>query len=150
MTRRAATPATPTGSPQASAPHSQSASPSPASASSPSHSASGSTAHAHSPATAPTPAPVMGPGVGGGPEEDRLSRVGAHPDGWYWIAPDGHQQFGPFDSMEAVLADMEPGDASPDAGQTLQETERVLGLGDWIDPETGSLAEDLRTRIEDH
>ena len=144
MTRKAATPATPTGSPQASAPHSQSAS------SSPSHSVSGSTAHAHSPETAPTPAPVLGADVGGGPEEDRLSRVVSHPDGWYWIAPDGHQQFGPFDSMEAVLADMEPGDASPDAGQTLQETERVLGLGDWIDPETGSLAEDLRTRIEDH
>lgn len=148
MTRKVATPATPTGAPQASAPHSRSASPSPAS--SPSHSVSGSTAHALSPATAQTPAPVPGPGVGGGPEEDRLSRVVAHPDGWYWIAPDGHQQFGPFDSMEAVLADMEPGDASPDAGQTLQETERVLGLGDWIDPETGSLAEDLRIRIEDH
>ena len=62
----------------------------------------------------------------------------------------GHQQFCPFDSMEAVLADMEPGDAAPDAGQTLQETERVLGLGDWIDPETGGLAEDMRVRLEDH
>jgi hypothetical protein len=45
---------------------------------------------------------------------------------------------------------MEASDAGPDAGQTLQETERVLGLGDWIDPETGALAEDTRVRIEDH
>lgn len=84
------------------------------------------------------------------PDDERLSQVVEHPDGWYWIAPDGHQQFGPFDSVEAVLADMDPGDAAPDAGQTLQDTERVLGLGEWIDPETGDLAEDVRVRIEDH
>jgi len=84
------------------------------------------------------------------PDDERLSQVVEHPDGWYWIAPDGHQQFGPFDSMEAVLADMDPGDAAPDAGQTLQDTERVLGLSEWIDPETGDLAEDVRVRIEDH
>ena len=83
-------------------------------------------------------------------DEERLSRVVEHPDGWYWTAPDGHQQFGPFDSVEAVLADMEASDAGPDAGQTLHETERVLGLGDWIDPETGALAEDTRVRIKDH
>lgn len=23
-----------------------------------------------------------------------------HPDGWYWVAPDGEQQFGPFESAE--------------------------------------------------
>jgi hypothetical protein len=89
-------------------------------------------------------------GPAGGPDDERLSRVAEHPDGWYWTAPDGHQQFGPFDSVEAVLADMDAGAASPDAGQTLQETERVLGLGEWIDPETGDLAEDTRVRIEDH
>jgi hypothetical protein len=104
------------------------------------------------PATAPASTTSGGTvliGDDSGPDDERLSRVVEHPDGWHWIALDGHQQFGPFDSMEAVLADMEPGDAAPDAGQTLQETERVLGLGDWIDPETGELAEDTRMRIED-
>jgi hypothetical protein len=86
--------------------------------------------------------------------DERLDRVVEHPDGWYWIAPDGHQQFGPFDSMEAVLADMdtrdgEP-DAGPDSGQTLAATERALGQLDWIDPETGALAEDTHLRAEDH
>ena len=38
----------------------------------------------------------------------------------------------------------------PDTGQTLGETERVLGLADWIDPETGTLAEDTPVRLEDH
>ena len=82
--------------------------------------------------------------------DDRLARVVEHPDGWYWVAPDGHQQFGPFESMEAVLADMDIADAGPDAGQTLAETERVMGLADWIDPETGTLAEDTPVRLEDH
>ena len=82
--------------------------------------------------------------------DERLARVVEHPDGWYWIAPDGHQQFGPFESMEAVLADMDIADAGPDAGQTLAETERVMGLSDWIDPYTGTLAEDTPVRLEDH
>jgi hypothetical protein len=82
--------------------------------------------------------------------DERLARVVEHPDGWYWLAPDGHQQFGPFESMEAVLADMDIADASPDAGQTLAETERVMGLSDWIDPDTGTLAEDTPVRLEDH
>jgi hypothetical protein len=82
--------------------------------------------------------------------DERLARVVEHPDGWYWLAPDGHQQFGPFESMEAVLADMDIADAGPDAGQTLAETERVMGLSDWIDPDTGTLAEDTPVRLEDH
>ena len=82
--------------------------------------------------------------------DERLARVVEHPDGWYWQAPDGHQQFGPFESIEAVLADMDMADAGPDTGQTLGETERVLGLADWIDPETGTLAEDTPVRLEDH
>lgn len=81
---------------------------------------------------------------------ERLDRIVEHPDGWYWVAPDGHQQFGPFGSMEAVIADMETRDAGPDTGQTLNETERELGQLDWIDPETGSLAEDTHLRAEDH
>jgi hypothetical protein len=82
--------------------------------------------------------------------DERLARVVEHPDGWYWVAPDGRQQFGPFESMEAVLADMDIADADPDAGQTLAETERVMGLADWIDPDTGMLAEDTPVRLEDH
>ena len=96
--------------------------------------------HVHTP-----PAPPMEELV-----DERLARVVEHPDGWYWIAPDGHQQFGPFESLEAVLADMDIADAGPDAGQTLAETERVMGLSDWIDPDTGTLAEDTPVRLEDH
>jgi hypothetical protein len=54
--------------------------------------------------------------------------------------------------MQRILADMDvaDADAGPDTGQTLAETERVMGLADWIDPETGTLAEDTPVRLEDH
>jgi hypothetical protein len=39
------------------------------------------------------------------PTDDESSRVMARPDGFYWVADDGHQEFGPFTSaMEALLA----------------------------------------------
>jgi hypothetical protein len=74
-----------------------------------------------------------------------------HPDGYYWLAPDGHQQFGPFASVQEALDDMNAaGDESIEPGETLQEAEQELGLADWVDADTGELAEQNGTRIEDH
>lgn len=74
-----------------------------------------------------------------------------HPDGYYWIAPDGHQEFGPFATAAEALADMNAGsDEAPEPGETLQEAEQELGLADWVDADTGELAEATGTRIEDH
>ena len=74
-----------------------------------------------------------------------------HPDGYYWIAPDGHQEFGPFATAEEALADMNAGsDEAPEPGETLQEAEQELGLADWVDADTGELAEGTGTRLEDH
>lgn len=75
-----------------------------------------------------------------------------HPDGWYWLAPDGKQQFGPFATAEEALADMNSAadDEVIEPGETLQEAEQELGLADWLDPDTGELAEGTQTRIEDH
>ena len=64
------------------------------------------------------------------------------PDGWYWLTPDARQQFGPFGSQAEALADRDRGDEeAPAEGETLGEAEAELGLADWIDPETGALAE---------
>ncbi|NMM19431.1 MAG: hypothetical protein HHJ15_05675 [Rhodoferax sp.] len=64
------------------------------------------------------------------------------PDGYYWQAPDGKQDFGPFESMELALADMGAADEQePEPGETLQEAEDEIGIAGWIDPETGEPAE---------
>jgi hypothetical protein len=83
------------------------------------------------------------------PGQDALVQ---HPDGWYWLAPDGRNQFGPFATAEEALADMTAAadDDVVEPGETLQEAEEELGLSDWVDPDTGTLAEGTNTRIEDH
>lgn len=66
------------------------------------------------------------------------------PDGYYWTAPDGKQEIGPFGSYEDALADMQAADLeSPEPGESLREAESELGISDWIDPETGEPAEGL-------
>ena len=63
------------------------------------------------------------------------------PDGYYW-APDGRQQFGPFESYELAQADRDAvGDEALAPGDMLQEAEREVGIADWIDAETGAPAE---------
>ncbi len=83
--------------------------------------------------------------------DERLARLVNHPDGHYWIAIDGHQQFGPFDSIEAALADMEVEENDFDAAPpSLEEVEEALGIASWIDPEPGSPTDDSHLRLEDH
>jgi hypothetical protein len=75
-----------------------------------------------------------------------------HPDGWYWISADGHQEIGPFHSKAEALADRDrDDDAMPAEGESLAEAESELGLAGWIDPETGSLADGPSSpHLEDH
>lgn len=90
-------------------------------------------------------------GETGGDGDERLQRIVQRPDGFHWIAPDGHQEFGPYDTLEAALADMDESvDDAVEPGESLDEAEQELGLTNWLDPDTGSLAEDTVTRLEDH
>lgn len=90
-------------------------------------------------------------------EEDDVSENSLHeqimsrPDGYYWQAPDGKQDIGPFKSIELALADMAAADEhSPEPGETLQEAEDEIGIATWIDPETGEPAEgQAHPRFED-
>lgn len=64
------------------------------------------------------------------------------PDGWYWLAPDGVQSFGPFASRSQAWTDRERySEEAPEEGETVQEAEREIGIADWIDAETGAPAE---------
>jgi hypothetical protein len=69
-------------------------------------------------------------------------QIMARPDGYYWRAPDGKQDIGPFDTYELAAADMGSADElAQEPGESLQEAEDELGISDWIDPDTGELAE---------
>lgn len=84
------------------------------------------------------------------PVQELQQRVIQRPDGWHWVAPDGRQEFGPYASVEEALAAMaEANDETPEPGESLEEAESELGVCDWVDPETGALAEQARARIVD-
>ena len=73
---------------------------------------------------------------------DPSERIVMRPDGYYWQAPDGRQEIGPFDSFAEAMADMDSGDAGGwTPGETLAEAESELGVADWIDPDSGLPAE---------
>lgn len=73
------------------------------------------------------------------------------PDGFYWQDRDKGVEYGPFATLLEAAEDMEYVDESDyEPGETLAEAEDELGLADWIDPDTGSLAEAGRPHFEDH
>ena len=73
---------------------------------------------------------------------DLGERIVSRPDGYYWQALDGRPEIGPFDSLAEAMADMDSGDAAGWApGETLAEAESEIGISDWIDPDSGALAE---------
>jgi hypothetical protein len=73
---------------------------------------------------------------------DGGERIFARPDGYYWLALDGKQEVGPFATLAEAMADMDSGDAAGWApGETLAEAESEIGVSDWIDPDSGALAE---------
>ena len=83
--------------------------------------------------------------------EVEMGQVMLRPDGYHWQSPDGMQEFGPFETLELALADMEAVDEeTSEPGETLQEAENEIGIADWIDPDTGEPAEGQSTpRLHD-
>lgn len=82
------------------------------------------------------------------------TRIIERPDGFYWQDDADGREYGPFQTMLEAVADMQLADveAGADEGDTddLREAGDVLGVPDWIDPDTGQLADDERTRTDDH
>ncbi|HMA88173.1 MAG TPA: hypothetical protein VKP89_05445 [Burkholderiales bacterium] len=84
------------------------------------------------------------------PEADH-TRVIERPDGYYWQATDTGAEYGPFDTLDEAVADMQAaGETDFEPSETLEEAESELGVADWIDPDTGEPAEESVPRIEDH
>ena len=84
------------------------------------------------------------------PDYDK-TRIVERPDGFFWLDKDSGKLFGPFDTLLEAVQDMEyQPDSDYEPAESLEEAEEELGLTDWVDAETGELAEDTLTRFEDH
>ena len=85
-----------------------------------------------------------------GPDYDQ-TRVIERPDGFYWQAVNGGEEFGPFPTLLDAVEDMRYMDDSDlEVGESVAEAEDEIGISGWVDPDTGELAEDHVPRIEDH
>jgi hypothetical protein len=86
------------------------------------------------------------------PDYDK-TRIIERPDGFFWLNQETSEEFGPFATLLQAIEDMEY-NANADSGyepvEPLAALEQELGLADWVDMETGELAEDTQIRIEDH
>lgn len=82
------------------------------------------------------------------------TRIIERPDGFYWQDDSNGREYGPFATMLEAVADMQLADdeaSGEEAGvDDLRDAEDVLGVPDWVDPDTGQLADDERTRTDDH
>jgi hypothetical protein len=84
------------------------------------------------------------------PEYDK-ARVVERPDGYYWQSRDSDKEFGPFPTLLEAVEDMQySADSDFEPGESVEQAEDEIGIADWVDPETGELAEELKPRIEDH
>lgn len=85
------------------------------------------------------------------PDFDR-TRIIERPDGFYWQALEGGREHGPFPTLLEAVNDMQAVEDETEGEdlEALREAEDVLGVPEWVDPETGQLADDEWTRTEDH
>lgn len=81
------------------------------------------------------------------------ARIIERPDGYYWQDKQSEDEFGPFGTFLEAVVDMEDSVNSEDSLETVEgllEAEAEIGIADWIDPDTGELAEESVPHIEDH
>ncbi len=81
------------------------------------------------------------------------TRIIERPDGFYWQDEIDAREYGPFATLMAAVDDMQSvyaDDATEADADDLRDAGDVLGVSDWIDPDTGELAEDERTRTDEH
>jgi len=82
------------------------------------------------------------------PEVDPAAPINDHeclierPDGFYWQDKLTRKIYGPFQTSTEALLDMQyQEDSDYEEGETLHEAEEEIGIADWIDQDTGELAE---------
>ena len=80
------------------------------------------------------------------------TRVIERPDGFWWIDEAEGREYGPYPTLIKAVDDMQAADDdAPDIDDdALRSAGEALGVPDWIDPDTGELADDERTRTDEH
>jgi hypothetical protein len=77
------------------------------------------------------------------PEQAAGNGLVEHPDGWYWVAADGLQQFGPFETGQQARADRDrSSEQSVDDFETEREAEIDLGVADAVHEDRDALDPD--------
>jgi hypothetical protein len=85
------------------------------------------------------------------PSEPEQGRVIERADGYYWQSKDARREMGPFATLLEAIAHLQlSDDETPEEGETREEAEAEIGIADWIDADTGEVAEEALARIEEH
>jgi hypothetical protein len=76
-------------------------------------------------------------------------RVVARPDGYYWVADDGRQEFGPFETAaQALAAAREAIEVAIAQAQVLQQAEDEIGVAERADHDVVEIDEQLPASTE--
>ena len=82
-----------------------------------------------------------------------VKRVIEKPDGFYWQDIFAEKRYGPFATRFDAVQDMLEQDGIEEEDGDLLEADAAedeIGIADWIDPDTGELAEESHTHISDN
>ena len=82
--------------------------------------------------------------------EEEQARLIERPDGFYWQNKFTEKLYGPFATLLDAMEDTQyREDSDYEEGSSLREAEAEIGIADWIDPDTGQLAEGSSHRFND-
>jgi len=83
-------------------------------------------------------------------EEDEETRLIERADGFYWQNVATEKLYGPFPTLLDAMED-NPYQEESDFGEgaTLHEAEEEIGIADWVDSDTGELAEGSARHLSD-
>ena len=83
-------------------------------------------------------------------EEDEQARLIERPDGFYWQNKFSEKLYGPFSTLIEAMEDTQYQEESNyEEGESLLEAEAEIGIADWVDPDTGELAEGSSPHFND-
>ena len=84
------------------------------------------------------------------PADVEHERIIERPDGFYWQDSLTEKMYGPFPTLLQAIEEMQyQEDSNYEDGESLQEAEAEIGISDWVDPDTGELAEGSSPHLRD-